>query len=94
MKKVTLRDAKEDVDKIFIELQKLLTTQVENLYTCGFSLQHKTFSVLEPQLRNRFKELRVGSGIHSRKVELSSVKYFHAFVSTLNLVSPIGANSD
>ena len=60
----------------------------------GFSLQHKTFSALEPQLRSRFKELRVGSGLHSRNIELFSVKYFHAFVSTLNYVSPIGANSD
>ena len=93
MKKITLRDAKEDVDKIFIEVQKT-SDNAGGKPTRGFSLQHKTFSVLEPQLRNRFKELRVGSGIHSRKVELSSVKYFHAFVSTLNLVSPIGANSD
>ena len=29
--KVTLRDAKEDVDEVCIEVQKLLTTQVENL---------------------------------------------------------------
>ena len=40
------------------------------------------------------KELRARSGLHSRKVELSRVKYFHAFVSTLNYVSPIGANGD
>ena len=31
-KKVTLRDANEDVDKVCIEVQKLFTTQVENLH--------------------------------------------------------------
>ena len=38
-------------------------------------------------------ELRIRSGLHSRKVELSHVKYFHAFVSSPNYVSPIGANN-
>ena len=38
-------------------------------------------------------ELRIRSGLHSRKVELSHVKYFHTFVSTPNYVSPIGANN-
>ena len=31
-KKVALRDAKEDVHKICIEVQKLLTTQIESLH--------------------------------------------------------------
>ena len=40
-KKVTLRDAKEDVDKICIEVaKKLLTKQVKNLR--GFSLHSDT----------------------------------------------------
>ena len=37
-------------------------------------------------------ELRIRSGLHSRKVELSHVKYFHAFVSSPNYISPIGAS--
>ena len=65
-KKVTLRDEKEDVDKICIEVQK-------------------TFD------NAGGKPTR---GLHSRKVELSRVKYFHDFVSTLNYVSTIGAKSD
>ena len=36
----------------------------------------------------KVKELRVRSGLHSREVEVSSVKYFHAFVSTLNISLP------
>ena len=50
--------------------------------------------MLEIERRNRLKELRIQSVRHSRKVELSHVKYSHAFVSTLNYVSPIGANND
>ena len=56
-----------------------------------------TPKTLEIEWRNRrLKELRIRSGQHSRKVELSRiyVKYFHAFVSTLNYVSPIDANND
>ena len=59
--------------------------------TRDFSLQHKTFSALnyarEPQWKNRVKELGIRSGLHSQKVELSRVKYFHAFVSSLNCLS-------
>ena len=51
----------------------------------------KTF---EMEWRNRLKDLWIRSGLHSRKVELSHVKYFHAFLSTLNYVSPIGTNHD
>ena len=55
-----------------------------------------TPKTLEIEWKNRLKELRIRSGLHSRKVELSRiyVKYFHAFVSTLNYVCPIGANKD
>ena len=41
--KVTLRDAKEDVDEVCIEVQKTSDKQVENR---DFSLQHKTFTAL------------------------------------------------
>ena len=46
VKKVTLRDANEDVDKVCIRYKKLLTTQVENLYAVSHFTQHKTFSTL------------------------------------------------
>ena len=40
-KKLTLREEKEDVDKICIEVQKLLTTQVENLHAVShFDTKH------------------------------------------------------
>ena len=40
-KKVTLRDAKEDVDKSVTRCEKLLTTQVENLHAIShFNLKH------------------------------------------------------
>ena len=44
-KKVTLREAKEDVDKVCIKVQKTSDNAGENP-THGFSLQHKTFSAL------------------------------------------------
>ena len=44
-KKVTLRDAKEDVDKVCIKVQKTSDNAGGNP-TPGFSLQHKTFSAL------------------------------------------------
>ena len=95
--KVTLRDEKEDVDKICIEVQKT-SDNAGGKPARGFTLQHKNFCFeLRPRLTSKeslIKELRARSGLHSRKVELSRVKYFHAFVSTLNYVSPIAANSD
>ena len=86
--------------KSVLRYKKLLTTQVkEKLHAVLLTstqniLLWTTPRTFEPQERNRLKELRVRSGLHSRKVELSPLKYFHAFVSTLNYVSPIGANSD
>ena len=69
--------------------------------TCGFSIQHNTFSALnyaqdfgttvQESLKRTTRSKRVTLEI---KVELSRVKYFHAFVSTLRLCPPIGANSD
>ena len=44
-KKVTLRDAKEDVDKICFEVQKT-SDNAGGKPTRGFSLRHKTFSAL------------------------------------------------
>ena len=90
--KVTLRDAKEDVDKVCIEVKKLLTTQVEHVHAIShFNTKHlvlwTTPETLEPQWKNRLKELGIRSGLHSQKVELSRVKYFHAFVSSLNCLS-------
>ena len=50
-KKVTLRDEKEDVDKICIEVQKTFDN-AGGKPTRGFSLQHRTFSALKyAQLR-------------------------------------------
>ena len=97
--KVTLRDEKEDVDKICIEVQKT-SDNAGGKPARGFTLQHKIFALNYAQdfrttsKESLIKELRARSGLHSRKVELSRVKYFHAFVSTLNYVSPIAANSD
>ena len=45
VKKVTLRDAKEDVEKICIKVQKS-SDNAGGKPTRGFSLQHKTFSAL------------------------------------------------
>ena len=44
-KKVTLRDAEEGVDKIYIEVKKP-SDNASRKPTCGFSLQHNTFSAL------------------------------------------------
>ena len=82
--------------------KKLLTTQVENLHAVCHVIRHKTLvlwttpKTLEIEWRNRLKELRIRSGLHSRKVELycPMSNTFMPFVSTLNYVSPIGANSD
>ena len=40
---VTLKDAKEDVDKVCIEVQ-ITSDNVGEKSTRGFSLQHKTFT--------------------------------------------------
>ena len=69
--------------------KKILTTQVENPHAVShFNTKHlvlwTTPKTLEPQWGNRLKELRIRSGLHSRKVELSRVKYLYAFVVTLN----------
>ena len=68
--------------------------------TYGLSLQHNTSSALNyaqdfgTTVKESLKRTTSSKKAHEIKVELSRVKYFHAFVSTLNYVSPIGANSD
>ena len=89
--KVTLSDEKEDVDKICIEVQKTSADNAGGKPARGFTLQHKIFALNYAQdfrttsKESLIKELRARSGLHSRKVELSRVKYFHDFVSTLCL---------
>ena len=58
VKKVTLRDANEDVDKVCIRYKKLPTTQVENLHAASHFTRHKPFSALNyaRDFGNRVKE--------------------------------------
>ena len=79
--------------------KKLLTTQVENLHAVShFNTKHY-FSALNyaqdfgTTMKESLQKNYEFEGLHSRKIELSLVKYFHASVSTFNYVSPIGANS-
>ena len=97
-----MRDAEEDVE-INLYRGKKTSDNVGGKPTCGFSLQHNTFSALNyaqdfgttvKKLLKRTASSKRAKFTHEIKVELSRVKYFHAFVSTLNYVSPIGANSD
>ena len=63
-----------------------MTTQTISLFNTKHSVElWTTPKTLEPQWKNRLKELRIGSGLHSQKVELSRVKYFYAFVSNSQL---------
>ena len=82
--------------------KKLLTTQVENLHAVSHFIQHKTFSALSyaQDFGNRVKEslkratnLKWATFTKSWNI-LSMSNTFMPFVSTLNYVSPIGANSD
>ena len=91
-KKVTLRGTNEDVDKVSIEALKTFHN-AGGKPARGFSLtiQHKTFSALNctQDFGNRVKQsLKRNTNSNSRKVELSHVKYFDAFVSTLNMSLP------
>ena len=92
-------DAKEDFDKICIEVQTT-SDSAGGQPTWGFSLQHKTFSGLNyaqdfgTTVKESLKRTASSKKAHEIKVELSRVKYFHAFVITLHYVSPIGENSD
>ena len=78
--------------------KKLLTTQVENLHAIPhFNTKHlvlwTTPKTLEPQWKNRLKDLGIRSGLHSQRVEFSRANTFMA-LSAVSTVSPIGANSD
>ena len=94
-KKVTLMDAKEDVDKICIEVQTT-SDNAGGQPTWGFSLQHKTFSGLNyaqdfgTTVKESLKRTTSTKWVTLTKSRIAPavyVKYFHAFVSTLNYVS-------
>ena len=57
-------------------------------FLTSFNTKHlvlwTTLKTLEIEWRNRLKDLWIRSGLHSRKVQLSHVKYLHAFLSNLN----------
>ena len=97
---VTLRDANEDVDKVCIEVQKTSNNAGGKPTRGSHIIQHKTFSALNyaqdfgNRVMESLKRTTNLNGLHSRKVELFHVKYFHAFVSTLNYVSTISVNND
>ena len=87
-----MRGANEDVDKVSIEVLKTFHN-AEGKPTRGFSLtiQHKTFTALNctQDFGNRVKEShKRNTNSNLRKVELFHVKYFHAFLSTLNMSLP------
>ena len=94
-KKVTLRDAKEDVDKVCIEVQKTWNnaggkpTRVFSHFNTKHLGLLTTPKTLEPQWRNRLKELRIRSGLHSRAVELSRVKYFESTTCYTRSTKPL-----
>ena len=46
-----------------------------------------TPKTLESQWKSLLKELGIRSGLHSQTIELSRIKYFHGFVSSLNCLS-------
>ena len=97
-----MRDAEEDVEKNLYRGKKT-SDNIGGKPTCGFSLQHNTFSALNyaqdfgttaKESPKRTTSSKKATCTHEIKVELSRVKYFHAFVSTLHYVSPVGENSD
>ena len=75
-------------------LTKNFWQRMWKIYTLFLTSTQTALKTLQLQWRNRLKERQIRSGLHSRKVELSRVKYFHTFVSCLNYVSPIGTNCD
>ena len=96
-KKVTLRDAKEDVDKVCSEVQKTSTSDnAGGKLTRGFLLQHKNIYCFELRLRLWYpSEGTTNSKWPTlKKSRIVPCQYYHASVSTLNYVSPISANSD
>ena len=86
--KVTLRDAKEDVDEVCIEVQKT-SDNAGGKPTRDFSLQHKTFSALNyaEDFENTVKE-------SLKRTRNSKRTNTFMVLSAVSTVSPIGANSD
>ena len=100
-KKVTLRDAKEDVDKICIEVQTT-SDNAGGLPTRGFSLQHITLSALNyaqdfgttvKESLKRTTRSKWAILTKSRNCPMSNTFMPLSAVSTMSR-SPIGANSD
>ena len=92
-KKVAFRDAKEDVDKICFEVPKT-SDNAGGKPTLVGTLQHKTFSALiyAQDFGTTVKQSLKGT-TSSKWATLTPVSC-HTFVSTLNYVSLICANSD
>ena len=91
--KVTLRDAKEDVDEVCIEVQKTSDNAGGKL-TRDFSLQHKTFSALNyaqdfgttvKESLKRTRNSKWATLTKSRIVPYQILSY--GFVSSLNCLS-------
>ena len=101
-KKVTLMDAKEDFDKICIEVQTT-SDNAGGQPTWGFSLQHKTFSALnyaqdfgitvKESLKRTTCEYEVGYTHEKSNCPVSNTFMPLSALSTMSR-SPIGANSD
>ena len=90
--KVTLRHAKEDVDKVCIEVQKT-SDNAGGKPTRDSSLQHKTFSALNyaqdfgTTVKESLKRSRNLKWPTLTKSRIVPSKYFHGFVSSLNCLS-------
>ena len=84
--KVTFRDEKKDVDKICIEVHAVSHFNKKHLVLCTTP---KSFRTTVKESLKRTTTSKWATLTKSRIVR--RVKYFHAFVSTLNHVSPIGA---
>ena len=90
--KVTLRHAKEDVDKVCIEVQKT-SDNAGGKPTRDSSLQHKTFSALNyaqdfgTTVKESLKRSRNSKWPTLTKSRIVPSKYFHGFVSSLNCLS-------
>ena len=101
-KKVTLMDAKEDFDKICIEVQTT-SDNAGGQPTWGFSLQHKTFSALnyaqdfgitvKESLKRTTCEYEVGYTHEKSNCPVSNTFMPLSALSAMSR-SPIGANSD
>ena len=90
--KVALREAKEDVDKVCIEVQKTFDN-AGGKPTRDSSLQHKTFSALNyaqdfgTTVKESLKRSRNSKWPTLTKSRIVPCKYFHGFVSSLNCLS-------